>query len=72
MKNATAIILAASLAMPMAAVMATPAASWVKINNWITNSNKKIKETGKKLTNPKCYGAAFSGRNMDYFDKNCR
>lgn len=61
MRNMTAIILAASLAMPMAAVTATPAASWVKITN-----------TFKKLTNPKCYGAAFSGKNMDYFDKNCR
>ena len=43
MKKATAIILAASLAMPMAAVTATPAASWVKINNWIDKSNEKIK-----------------------------
>ena len=61
MKNATAIILAASLAMPMAAVMATPAASWVKIHN-----------IAKKLTNPKCYASAFSGKNKDYFDNNCR
>ena len=61
MKKATAIILAASLAMPMATMTATPAASWVKINNTI-----------KKLTNPKCYGAAFTGKNMDYFNNNCR
>lgn len=61
MKKSTAIILAASLAMPMAAVTATPAASWVKFTN-----------TVKKLTDPKCYGAAFSGKNMDYFDENCR
>ena len=44
MRNATAIILAVSLAMPMAAVTATPAASWAEITNWIKKSNKKVKD----------------------------